>query len=113
VTRTAHVVEARLRLAPGEDPRRPGAVVTTDLCGHWEHDGPCRWPHHTAAEPDGELLRTRTALVAPDDEVPEVLSRVAAALRADPGWRVEAVGEVELTVEERERTDRWLGGRAR
>jgi hypothetical protein len=21
--------------------------VTVALCGHWEHDGECRWPHHT------------------------------------------------------------------
>jgi hypothetical protein len=88
-------------------------VITTELCGHWEHDGPCRWPHHTSAEPDGDLLRTRTSLVAPADEAPEVLARVAAALRADPGWRVESVGEAEQSAEERERTGRWLGGRAR
>jgi len=110
---TAHVVEALLRLARGEDPRRPGAVITSELCGHWEHDAPCRWPHHTSAEQDGEMLRIRTALVAPAHEAVEVLARVAVALRADPGWRVEGVGEVEPTAAERELTDRWLGGRAR
>ena len=34
---------------PG-DPRAMGGAVTVALCGHWDHEGPCRWPHHTEAQ---------------------------------------------------------------
>ena len=37
-----YVTWARLALAPGTDPAAVGAAVTTELCGHWEHEPPCR-----------------------------------------------------------------------
>lgn len=37
----------RVLLDAGGDPRALGGAVTAALCGHWEHDGRCRWPHHT------------------------------------------------------------------
>jgi hypothetical protein len=40
VARPAYVHDAVLGLDSGEDPRRLGAVVTVELCGHSEHDGP-------------------------------------------------------------------------
>jgi len=46
----------RIELAVGGDERAPGGAVTVALCGHWQHDGPCRWPHHTSALRDGEVL---------------------------------------------------------
>jgi hypothetical protein len=27
-----------------------GGAVTVALCGHWEHDGPCRWEHFTSSQ---------------------------------------------------------------
>lgn len=91
VTRAVFVNEAVLVLGPGEDPRRPGAMVTVELCGHWEHDGPCRFPHHTAAEPeadDSSRLVVRTVFVAEPRERADVVERIQHALRADTGWRV-------------------------
>jgi hypothetical protein len=31
-----------------------GGAVTVALCGDWEHDGPCRWEHHTTSRPHPE-----------------------------------------------------------
>ena len=47
VNRKAFAFEALLELEPGTDTRAPGGAVTVALCGAWEHDGPCRWPHHS------------------------------------------------------------------
>ena len=86
------VIEAELALAPGTDPRAPGGAVTTALCGHWEHEGPCRWPHHNAIAAEGAPARLRT-VVAPGDDADEVRRRVRAALTADPGWRLLRCGD--------------------
>ena len=40
--RRSFVHEADLWLAGGVDPAAVGAAVTAALCGHWEHEGPCR-----------------------------------------------------------------------
>ena len=46
----AFVVDAAVELADRTNPAAVGAAVTTALCGHWEHDGPCRWPHNNAID---------------------------------------------------------------
>ncbi len=86
------VIEAELALAPGVDPRAAGAAVTVALCGHWEHEGPCRWPHHSAIDADGAPARLRT-VVAPGADAEEVRRRVRAALAADPGWELLRCGD--------------------
>lgn len=40
---------ARVILQPEADPAAPGGAVTMALCGSWDHEGPCCWPHHTKA----------------------------------------------------------------
>src|SRR5882762_7483502 len=64
----AYVHQADVMLAEGTDPASVGATVTIALCGHWEHDGPCRWPHHNQI--DGRQFRT-VFIATPEDE-PEV-----------------------------------------
>ena len=63
---TDFVHEAAIELADGADPRAPGGAITVALCGHWEHEPPCRWPHHWIVEalqsgqqagPDGQVSR--------------------------------------------------------
>ena len=104
----ALVIEAELVLAPGTDPRAPGGAVTTALCGHWEHEGPCRWPHHNAmAEGDPTRLRT---VVVPGEDAGEVRRRVRAALGADPGWRLVRCGDSPLAPGERALARRLAGG---
>ena len=45
-----HTESFKVVLTPGSDPRAMGGAVTVALCGHWDHEGPCRWPHHTSVE---------------------------------------------------------------
>jgi hypothetical protein len=103
--------EAALRLDPGADARAPGAGVTAALCGHWEHEGPCRWPHLTAiVRRSGDALTVRVLFAAPPEDEPEVRARIGAALRRGRldggprpgGWTVVGEGSSELLDEERE-----------
>ena len=102
------VRQARLRIPPGGDERAPGAAVTVELCGHWEHEPPCAIPHHTAVErlKDG-LVRVRVVASVPagDDEV--IQSRIHEALArgrldapGDPTWEVVTDGPAAPTDEE-------------
>jgi hypothetical protein len=51
------------------DPEAIGGAVTVALCGHWEHDGPCRWEHYTDSAVDGdEVVATVYFDASPDDE---------------------------------------------
>lgn len=45
--REAFVHEATIELDSDADQQAPGAAVTVGLCGHWEHQGACHWPHQT------------------------------------------------------------------
>jgi hypothetical protein len=70
----------RVRLDAGGDTAAPGGAVTSALCGHWEHDGPCRWPHSTRAlERGGALVLDITVECEPADE-DDVRRLIAAAL---------------------------------
>jgi hypothetical protein len=87
----AFVVEAQLRLRAGIDPAAVGAAVTTELCGHWEHEGPCRWPHNNQIEPDAERFAFRTLVIAPSEEEHDVRRRIDGALRGSDAWEVCAI----------------------
>jgi hypothetical protein len=84
------VIEAISRVDPEADLGAIGAAVTVELCGHWEHEPPCRWPHHTAVEqlPPGRI-RTRTVVVAGTDSA-EAERRIRSALAAGSAPGVEA-----------------------
>jgi hypothetical protein len=62
--------------------------VTVALCGHWEHDGPCRWPHNSRIDADVAPARFRTVVIVDDATATEVIARIEAKLRADDRWRV-------------------------
>jgi hypothetical protein len=87
----AFVVEAELVLGHGFDPAAVGAAVTVELCGHWEHDGPCRWPHNSAIEAERDPARFRTLFVADRREAELVRERVETVLRGESGWRLVSV----------------------
>jgi hypothetical protein len=82
------VHEAELRLENGVDPAVPGAAVTTGLCGHWEHDGPCRWPHNNDIRADDGSCVFRTVFVAAAAEERDVRERIDRVLRTTPEWSV-------------------------
>ena len=51
------------------DPAALGGAVTVAICGHWEHEGPCRWEHRTDTVDDGDGLVARVRFdAAPEDE---------------------------------------------
>jgi hypothetical protein len=98
--RYAH--EAELELGAGIDPAAVGAQVTVALCGHWKHEGPCRWPNNH--EFAGGIYRT--LFVAPPTEEAEVRGRIEAALRGDDRWTVVSSGGRPVAAGEQELADR-------
>ena len=88
--RRAYVYEADLELVPGADPRAPGGAVTVALCGHWNHDGPCRWPHHSELDADLAPARLRTVFTCTAAEVDDVYRAIDAAVRSADDWTVRA-----------------------
>ena len=84
--RRAFVQEAELELGPGMDPTAVGGAVTTALCGHWEHEGACRWPHNNEIHVAGGRATFRTLFIATSRDELEVRERIVRSLRAGPGW---------------------------
>ncbi len=82
--RQAFVHGASVELCDGVEPQAVGAAVTSALCGHWEHNGPCLWPHHNEMV-DG---RFRTLFVCEPCEEPGVRARISSALRSGPQWHL-------------------------
>lgn len=78
----AFVHAEAVRLADGDDERAPGGAITVALCGHWEHQGECRWPHFTTVAREGDVLEVRTEFDAPPEEEAMVRERTRAALAA-------------------------------
>lgn len=83
-----YVHEATLRLHGSTDPAEVGAAVTVELCGHWEHEGGCRWPHNNAVGAKGRHTEFRTLFVASDHEERDVRDRIDRALRTSRRWTV-------------------------
>jgi hypothetical protein len=79
---TEYVHDATVHLAERADPRAVGGAITVALCGTWDHEPPCRWPHHTdiAAAGDGHVVRT--SFVAEPRDEPVVREKIAAALES-------------------------------
>ena len=84
----AHAHVAELRLRPGADPRAPGGAVTVALCGHWDHEGPCRWPHHSAIDTSSRPARFCTRFDASPEDERTVRMLIEQALRASSDWTV-------------------------
>jgi hypothetical protein len=106
----AYVVDAQLNLDDGVDPRRVGAVVTATLCGHWDHPGPCRWPHNNEIDTRRGATSFRTVFVADEQEEPAVRTRIEDALRGDDGWRVLSVSSRDVAADERSLADNLIAG---
>jgi hypothetical protein len=82
------VHEGDLELPDTTDRAAIGAAVTTALCGHWEHEGPCRWPHNNAIHGRGSTFLFRTLFIAPRADEAHVRGRIDRALRSGDGWRL-------------------------
>lgn len=105
-SRSPFVHEAVLVLADGVDPAAPGAAVTVELCGHWEHEGGCRWPHNSETRLEGDAATFRVVFVAPPAEEQEVRERIELALRSAGDWSVTSCGSRLLQPQERALADR-------
>ena len=79
-----YVHAASVRMDPDADPRAPGAAVTLELCGSWNHEPPCPLaPHHTSPERNGAVVDLRIVFaVEPAREV-EVRRRIDKALASN------------------------------
>ena len=106
----AYVLEAEIELGEGTDPRAVGAAVTVELCGHWEHEGPCAWPHNSAIDADQTPALFRTIYVADQDEERAIRDRIARSLNQAGDWRVEGVRARPIADDERDLADRLARG---
>jgi hypothetical protein len=89
-SRQAYAHQVDLVLDAGADPAAPGGAVTVALCGSWDHEGACRWPHHNEIDTGPELARLRTIFVADPSEAEQIRGVIEGALRAGQSWRVVA-----------------------
>ena len=99
--RHGRVHETALDIIPGTDMRAPGGAVTAGLCGRWDHDGPCRWPHHNDLDAGTTPSLLRTVFVCDDADETEVRARIDSALLGSDAWSVHASGPADPTAAER------------
>ena len=82
-----HRYECILRLDPDADIRAPGGAITVALCGHWEHEGVCRWPHFSSIEViEGQYYTLIVEFDANEAEYSHVIKTISSAL--NKGWLV-------------------------
>ncbi len=98
----AFVHQAELLLQAGTDPRAPGGAVTSALCGHWDHDAVCRWPHNNAIDEAATPAILRTLFIATTNDETEVRGRIDRVLADSDGWSVVSSGASSLGADERE-----------
>ena len=110
MSRGPFVHEVELVLDESVDSAEPGAAVTVALCGHWEHEGPCRWPHNNQLDTSGAPARFRTVFAADAADEAEVRSRIDEALAGDDRWSVRSSGKRPLAPDELELGDRLATG---
>ena len=81
--REPYVHEASLVMDSAGDPGAPGAAITVELCGSWEHTPPCPLaPHHTSHQRDGNEVALRVVFAAEPEAEDEVRRRIDSALAA-------------------------------
>jgi hypothetical protein len=105
-THLAFVHEAELQLEHGTDLAAVGAAVTTALCGHWEHEGPCRWPHNNSTESSDVVANFRTLFLATASDEDEVRTKIERSLREGVGWTVLATRARKVSARERSLAER-------
>jgi len=79
--RQGFVQEALLTMDPEADTGAPGAAVTRELCGHWEHEPPCPLsPHHSSVERIANEVRVRVLFAVEPELESEIRQRIDRAL---------------------------------
>lgn len=99
--------DAVLTMAADADTAAPGAAITVALCGHWEHEPPCRLaPHHTGVARRGGAVHLRVLFATEPEREPEVRTRIDEALTAR--WRVRTCGPSPVRPGEAEHAERLV-----
>ena len=76
-----YVHAASLRMDPDADLAAPGAAITLELCGSWDHVPPCPLaPHHTSPERQGGAVELRIVFATDPGQEAEVRRRIDKAL---------------------------------
>jgi hypothetical protein len=101
---------AVLIMAADADAQAPGAAITMELCGHWQHEGQCPVaPHHTRAERvNGDVLLRTLFATEPTLEdtvrqrIDEALARgqFLSADGATTRWRLRTSRRSDVSAEE-------------
>jgi hypothetical protein len=79
--RAPFVHHATLVMSSEADVDAPGAAVTLELCGSWDHKPPCPLPHHTHAERTGTTVSLRVVFATEPENEEDVRRRIDEALR--------------------------------
>jgi hypothetical protein len=118
--RVAYAHEAMLVMDSDGDLRAPGAAITAELCGHWEHEPPCPLAaHHTNAYRVGEQVRLRTLFASEPGNEAVVRERIDQALARGvlegpdavvTHWRLESSGATPVSGDEADHADRLANG---
>jgi hypothetical protein len=117
--RHVYAHDAMLTMGPAADVNALGAAVTAALCGHWEHEPPCRLaPHNSQAtrfEDDTVHLRILFATEpeaesAVRDLIDSALARGAleGANGAGTHWQLQSSDKACVTVEEKGHGERLV-----
>jgi hypothetical protein len=78
--RAPYVHQATLAMSTESDVDAPGAAVTLELCGSWDHRPPCPLPHHAHAERTGTSVTLRVLFAAEPENEEDVRRRIDEAL---------------------------------
>ncbi|MGI8721116.1 MAG: hypothetical protein ACR2JG_02685 [Geodermatophilaceae bacterium] len=110
--------EALLSMDPGTDTGAPGAAVTVELCGHWQHEPPCPLsPHHTRVERCEGMVRLRVLFAVEAQQESEVRQRINRGLSAgqvaepdetSPRWQLVSSMPSAVLPSEREHVQRLI-----
>jgi hypothetical protein len=74
--------------------------VTVALCGSWDHEGTCRWPHHTSVDRSVSPAAVRVVYAVADDELDEVRALIEDALGRGDGWHAVAMHDAPPSADE-------------
>ena len=73
--------QAEVDMAAGGDAAALGGAISVQVCGSWDHPGPCPLaPHHTELETEGDRVRLRVLFATEPENEDEVRRRIRAAL---------------------------------
>ena len=77
----AYAHQATLEMSPDADVDALSVAVALELCGSWQHNPPCPFPHTTHAKKAGNTVTVRVVFAAESEHVEDLRRRIDGALR--------------------------------